>query len=236
MICPNCGTEHDAEYCPSCGQHRDAARLLPLRALAAETMGEILSLDSRVARTLKLLLLPLRLYIVVSAISIFLMAVTGYLSLEYLLEADREQVAQIVEMMGGNTNDPLFFERFESHYGTVFPIANLFSPVFLALALKAPYSRAYLHQHFVFALHTWTAINLVGTPILLSMRAIQQVAAILLLLFMATYVFLAQRRVYNGGRGALILRFGALPVMMLIATELISTAAFLSALLLASRS
>ena len=56
MICANCGNERSLSFCPHCGQSdRDYMRTLP--SLVSELLRETFELDSRMFRTLKLLVL-----------------------------------------------------------------------------------------------------------------------------------------------------------------------------------
>lgn len=89
MHCPNCGAERSSPYCSRCGQNdRDYQRALP--PLVSELLREAFELDSRLIRTLKLLLFkpgalavefsnnrrasyvsPIRLYLFVSILFFF---------------------------------------------------------------------------------------------------------------------------------------------------------------------
>ena len=50
--CANCGAEVPERYCTRCGQDRGLTPHVPLSELAGEALGEALSLDSRMGRTL----------------------------------------------------------------------------------------------------------------------------------------------------------------------------------------
>ena len=55
MHCANCGAERPGSYCSRCGQNdRDYHRALP--PLVSELLREAFELDSRLVRTLKLLM------------------------------------------------------------------------------------------------------------------------------------------------------------------------------------
>lgn len=49
--CPNCGDPSPREYCPACGQ-RNFDLHVSFRKIAGEFVGELASLDSRIARTI----------------------------------------------------------------------------------------------------------------------------------------------------------------------------------------
>ena len=94
MQCPNCGKERGVSFCAHCGQNdRDYIRSLP--ALVSDIVRETIELDSRMFRTLKLLVLrpgelsaefsrnrrasyssPVRLYLFFSLLFFFVLSVT----------------------------------------------------------------------------------------------------------------------------------------------------------------
>jgi len=94
MHCANCGAERSGAYCSRCGQNdRDYHRALP--PLVSELLREAFELDSRLVQTLKLLMFkpgalalefsrnrrasyvsPIRLYLFVSILFFFLLALT----------------------------------------------------------------------------------------------------------------------------------------------------------------
>ena len=94
--CLNCATPIIGPYCHTCGQ-KDEPRVQPIRALVVESIAEILSLDGRLWRTLRLLLSrpgfltneyiagrrstyvgPFRLYLLVSVVYFLVLALTGF--------------------------------------------------------------------------------------------------------------------------------------------------------------
>ncbi|HEX6201085.1 MAG TPA: DUF3667 domain-containing protein [Thermoanaerobaculia bacterium] len=99
--CLNCGAPLAGAFCHRCGQEA-VDRRVPLRTLAADALGDLFALDSRVLRTLRPLFLrpgflsaewcrgrrvpyvpPLRLYIFVAAVFFFVLAVTDRSGLEF---------------------------------------------------------------------------------------------------------------------------------------------------------
>lgn len=93
-VCPNCGMAVDDRFCRRCGQQVEDRRG-PLRRLLTDVLGEILSLESRLFRSLRDLffhpgrltekylagkrasqLPPMRLYLVASLIFFFLFSLT----------------------------------------------------------------------------------------------------------------------------------------------------------------
>jgi hypothetical protein len=50
--CANCGAEVPGRFCARCGQERSRSLRIPFHRLVAEVAGELLSVDSRIGRTL----------------------------------------------------------------------------------------------------------------------------------------------------------------------------------------
>src|SRR6056300_1710935 len=102
MKCANCGSEQVANYCAQCGQNdREYQRSLP--PMLWELLKETVEVDSRIARTLKLLLFvpgeltaefsrnrrasyvsPFRLYLFINVLFFLLVSVTADLSGEII--------------------------------------------------------------------------------------------------------------------------------------------------------
>ena len=91
--CKNCGADITGRYCPACGQHADVS-IPSLHKLFVEALGDLYNFDSRLWRSLGLLLFrpgrltreylegrraryvpPFRLYVVLSLTFFFLLAV-----------------------------------------------------------------------------------------------------------------------------------------------------------------
>ncbi|MXX70546.1 MAG: DUF3667 domain-containing protein [Gemmatimonadetes bacterium] len=116
-FCPNCGRERTEDFCPQCGQNdRDYARAIG--SVAGEFVRETFEVDSRLIRTLKLLLFkpgrltiefsrnrrasymsPVRLYIFASFLFFLVLSLSGTLdSPEITLRASSDQ--ELVESQG----------------------------------------------------------------------------------------------------------------------------------------
>jgi hypothetical protein len=93
MQCKNCGADVTGQYCSACGQHADVS-IPSLHKLFVEALGDLYNFDSRLWRSLRLLLLkpgrltreylegrraryvpPFRLYVVLSLTFFFVLAV-----------------------------------------------------------------------------------------------------------------------------------------------------------------
>lgn len=126
--CRNCGVSLDGRYCAYCGQE-DRPLAQPLGQWLRDLVEQVASLDSRLVRTLRLLLLhpgeatkryiagqrqpqtpPLRLYVGVSAVAIALMSITGFVQLDSLVrDLSPDQIAEIERAVGVDEfRDPEF--------------------------------------------------------------------------------------------------------------------------------
>jgi hypothetical protein len=238
----NCGTRLDEEYCPRCGQAATDVNVSFPR-FTAQFLSEAFDLDSRVARTLGPLLLspgritldyiagrrvryvhPLRLFLVVSLLYFFLLAIV---TSQALLDAGpvvddneitEEDSREVEELLGGRVmagakraaEDPRDFvgDLIESGPTVMFLVLPIF-----ALLLKLLHPRRLLVQHLVFALHVHAVLFMIMTPwVLLGAFAPEPVAdrAGWLLLYPILYTPLAMHTVYGGRWWATLLRFALL--------------------------
>lgn len=218
--CPNCGAEVLGPYCFQCGQ-RYVSHVAPLRSLFSEVLDEVFSLDNRLWRTLKMLVLrpghlteayingqqiryvsPLRLYLIFSVFYFFVAALVGrtnFLFIHFNMDESTVDLAKVLPRI-------------------MFVIVPG-----IALLLKGLYrrQRRLYAEHLIFALHVhafwfilFTLIVLIepfasqlrddGTVTLLSVTAF--ILAIPLNLANPVYLFLAMRRVYGQSRGMTFLK------------------------------
>jgi len=111
--CPNCGRFLEGEYCAGCGQRqRSYRRALP--RILAEFLGEMLELDGRVLKSVRLLVLrpggltreffadrrasylnPIRLYLASSLLFFFLLSMTSDLEFGVDRDAAPEAMSQL---------------------------------------------------------------------------------------------------------------------------------------------
>ncbi len=219
--CLNCGTALEGAFCSSCGQEaRDAIKTLP--AWIRELGEDAFQLDAKILKTLRLLLLrpgklttdylagrrqrytpPLRLYLIVSAVSIALMSAAGVMNLEDVLASTTpEEIAQLERVLGVDSlDDPGVQRRFDRRFNTLFPILNLITPLGLCLALKAIDWQRLLHAHVVFGLHlasAQVAYSLLALPIVRLPIGVVLALSMVLLVGLAIYFVIALRRVYGG--------------------------------------
>jgi len=204
--CANCGTELIGAFCHACGQERGAGAVT-LRAMVAELADEVLSLDGRFVRTFRTLLFrpgvltleylarhragyysPFRLYLLVSAAHLVLVAATGATSFFFFtVSGSGDGLGRMAALL-----PRLMF---------------VLLPVFAVLLHVLQRPRRTFVEHFVFALHFHTAAFIVATvhillvPLTTSPSALRAPAVVLdagVQLSLLLYLYLALRVVYDG--------------------------------------
>lgn len=215
--CANCGTELVGAFCHACGQEHGPGAVT-IRALVADVADEVLSLDGRLVRTFRALLFhpgvltreylagrrvgyfsPFRLYLLVSAGHLALVAATGATSFFFFtVSGTGSGTGRIVALL-----PRLMF---------------VLLPVF-AMLLHALQRRRTFAEHLVFALHFHTAAFVVATahtllvPLTTSASALRVPALVLdgaVQFYLLPYLYLSQRVVYGGSWPATLLKMALL--------------------------
>ena len=186
--CANCAAELAGPFCHACGQ---AARdpLASVRSFAAHVTADLFSLDSRVVRSLRALLLrpgaltrsylagervrhtgPLQLYLLAAALFFLVNAYRPFVAFDVRtrLVAVRMGVTHVTGHMTGGEVARLqargiSLDQFHARFDTIvqgnLPTFMAGSILLFALALLAFYRRVGYMAHVVFALH-WCAFYL----------------------------------------------------------------------------
>jgi Protein of unknown function (DUF3667) len=236
--CLDCGATLHGPFCHVCGQ-RVETRLVPLRRLVGSALDEVFGLETRVARTLRLLFRrpgaltlefwagrrarqtpPFRLYLLASLVYFLALEASGSTRFFFLNVTSTDGAGP----MGG------LVARLPR-------MMFLLLPAFAALvALLYRRSGRLYAEHVVFALHYHAAAFLI-LPIDAFMQPIAQEAlaagSVPVIAVTATlagaaqlgvlvYLFLALRRVYGGGRIGTFVRTVALFVSYLIVLVVVS--------------
>ncbi|HUS20288.1 MAG TPA: DUF3667 domain-containing protein, partial [Terriglobales bacterium] len=117
--CANCGHAPTGVHCPACGEEQPAHHDLSLRHFFHEAVHEFVHLDSRLFRTLKALLFqpgfltqeyfagrkaryfrPLRLYLVIFALSLFVFSLYRPISIyDFNRIVQQEQSGKVAQLM-----------------------------------------------------------------------------------------------------------------------------------------
>ncbi len=246
--CLNCGVPLGGAFCSNCGQDARTP-LRPLGDWLREAFRDLWGLDFRIAATLRALLLrpgeltaayargqrkpytsPFKLYLVVSAVAIALMGLTGVMRFDQVLGGmTPEQLQQLDSLLPGvELSDPVVADRFERRFSTALPILNLFTPIGVALALALLRRKDYFHLHWVFGLHV-AAAQVAYTTLFVPMMWLPEGArvalAALVLLLLAGYLFVALRKVYGGSIVSVTLTFVGLMISYFVIVNLLSIAA-----------
>jgi hypothetical protein len=216
--CLDCGEALHGEFCSRCGQ-RERPAVAPLRALVEEVAADYLTLDNRLFRTLRPLLLrpglltneylagrrtryvpPFRLYIAISVLHFVVLALSGATRFFFF------------QASGGD------FE-FASFVRLLPRLMFLLLPVF-ALLLHALYRSRLYAEHLIFALHYHAfaflvlsvdaVMQAIARPSLLAVEsgAAEGMSTVAILAatvaglaqgWVIVYLVVALRRVYGGG-------------------------------------
>lgn len=169
--CPNCGAEVSGNFCANCGQDRAAAKELTLANFARQAIPEILNIDRKFFRTLRVLLtkpgfltleylkarretytLPTQMYFVIAA-AFFLVSINLDLSTEVLLK--QPQAAASIAKKAKESGKPteLIQQQVDDTLENYIPFYTFFVVLIFALILKAFYPNWYYVEHLIFSLH-----------------------------------------------------------------------------------
>jgi hypothetical protein len=182
QTCPECNTSLMGKYCHACGERPADAHDLSLKHFIGHGIHELTHFDSKIFRTLKTLVLspgmltadylagrkkryvpPLRLYLVIFAISFFLYTRPGvslydvrvFNAASYTY-GNANGLEKNLESVAGqkHISKEMLYERFNEHWQHDVSLFQLGDVVVFALILAAVNWRRYLVEHLVFSLHT----------------------------------------------------------------------------------
>ncbi len=225
-LCLECGGPLSGKFCSQCGA-KNRPPLRPLHHWLRDLGRQVAVLDIRLLRTLPRLFFspgrltaeyvagrrlaytsPVRLYIAASAVVLAVMSLLGVSDLGALLANQTEEdIAALEEVLGADLRDPAYQARFNRRMDTIYPIANLLSPVAIMLMLKLVYWRRYLQEHLAFGCHYGTFLSVIGVPLLTGEGIAHPIVVSLVAIVSLFYLLVALRRVYGGGWVGLIARF-----------------------------
>ncbi len=173
-FCPNCGTalQKDWNFCSQCGQERSVAQELTLGNFVRSAIPDILNIDGKFFRTVRLLLtkpgfltleylqakkasytLPTQLYFVIAAAFFFVS-----INLDFSTDVLYQQVPQLAELItqkAQENNMPIEIikQRIDNTLENFIPLYTFFMVIMFALCLKVLYPHWYYVEHLVFSLH-----------------------------------------------------------------------------------
>lgn len=183
--CPNCGEEVTGNFCANCGQDRNAAKELTLANFTRQAIPEILNIDRKFFRTIRILLtkpgfltleylqarretytLPTQMYFVVAAL-FFIVTTNLDVGTEALVKIP--VVAERIEKKAKDNKQPVEFVRqqIDDTLENYIPFYTFFIVVLFAAFLKLMYKNWYYVEHLIFSLHFITVFLLLWILLIL---------------------------------------------------------------------
>lgn len=226
--CPSCGEPLAGEYCHACGERRPDPRRLSARHFFGEMTEDVLDVDSRALRSLRLLVArpgfltleyiagrrrpylgPLRMYLTVFAALLFvtLLAPKGAPTPRNgLVDGFRRVIHQVAVRRGISdaAAEKAVSDATTQHVAWISVLIPLVFAAFLFAAFHR--RRRWFGEHLVFAIHYGTinfllALALIPFTLLLQRGtpAASVILGALALIPLAVYTAIAVRRVYGTG-------------------------------------
>jgi hypothetical protein len=216
--CPNCGATRTGHFCANCGQK--AAPVAPtLGHFARELVHEVLNVDGKIFRSLRLLLtrpgfltreifagrrasyvLPLRLYLVASVLSFAFAAAFGnYDAVNVQYTTDAGETVDLVQVERAAEAERIVTEALNVWLPrAMFVLVPLFAALIMLFRHKGGHTYP---QHLYFALHlhaAWFFANAVGSlGEAISLSYVAPAVGTVTLLYMVGYFPVAFRYVYE---------------------------------------
>jgi hypothetical protein len=186
--CPECGIPLLGKHCHECGGKLPNPHDLTIKHFLHEGLHEFTHLDSKIFRTLRMLIsspgtltveylagrkrryvLPLRLFILVFALNFFLYTRPGVALYDVhallSLSSQRAVAEQLLEHRAEKLHQSkeAVFEKINEHWqhnASLFQLGDVF---FFAVALAVINRRRYFGEHLIFSLHTFSFTLLFGS-------------------------------------------------------------------------
>lgn len=237
LPCPSCGATGTLAFCPQCGEHAVHEGDLSLPHLTHDFLHEFTHLDGKIWRTLRALLLqpglltseywagrrglwirPLRLFLVISALTLFLApALTGPLGLRTSVTPQGDYI------VGASTRPGAVATPIDQELSHRISRIYLTSRYLSLAVLAATMWLAYRRRQPLYGAHLIAAMNFYSFGYLVSgaLAWIGPVSQIAIPFCLFVYLVLSLRRIY--AQGWLLTFFKSLPVYfsMLLAEMLI---------------
>src|SRR5262245_32123464 len=238
--CPNCSAELTQEYCATCGQWRIRPDDLSAQRFFRELFDEVANLEVKfkTVRTLRGLtipgwltaeylagrrqryLTPFKVYLVCAAI-FFLSAPLAGFNLASLIESDRSGTVGRLASARVADNDPqrpLLNARFDAGVQSVYTIAVGIEAIVLAVMLQLLFRK----QHWPYGAHLVFALHFVAFMYLLTIGAgaahrlgmSTDFAATVGYALLVPYLVFALKRVYPESMASILVKAGALILLV----------------------
>lgn len=238
--CPNCSADLTQEYCANCGQRQIRPDDLSARRFLRDLFDEVANLEKKfkTVRTLRGLakpgwltveylggrrqpyLTPFSVYLVCAAIFFLLAPLAGF-NLASLVESDRSgTVGRLASARVADTDPlrPLFDARFDARVQSVYTIAVGIEAIVIGVMLQMLFRK---HDwpygaHLVFALHYVAFMYLlaIGAGAAHGLGLSTDLGAEVGYLLLVPYLVVALKRVYAESTGVILLKAGALMLVV----------------------
>jgi hypothetical protein len=186
--CPECAAPLVGEYCHRCGEKLPDAHDLALKHFLHHGLHELTHLDSKIFRTLRALVfrpglltveyltgrrkryvLPLRLFLVIFALNLFLYTRPGVAlyDIRFITTAN-PQTKSFADLLERNASKrhmtkDAFVDQINEHWQHNASLFQLMDVFFFAVCLAVLNWRRYFVEHLIFALHTLSFSLLIGS-------------------------------------------------------------------------
>jgi hypothetical protein len=186
--CPECGAQLVGRYCHRCGQKLPDPHDLTMKHFLHHGLHELTHFDSKIFRTVQALLfrpglltveylagrrkryvLPLRLFLVIFALNLFLYTRPGVAlyDIHFIISANPQGkvLDKQLEHAAGkrNMSKEALFDRINEHWQHNVSLFQLGDVFFFAVWLAVLNWRRYFVEHLIFALHTLSFSLLFGS-------------------------------------------------------------------------
>lgn len=207
-LCRNCASPLVGEFCHNCGQEHSSA-ILPLGEVIEDVIGEYITFDSKIFRSIKPLLfkpgfltteyiagkrasylLPSRMYLVVAVIFFFLAGRYDPVTLEKNYENAEAEIATV--MKEKNLSRVEVEVRFDNAISSVLATGVLSMIPIFTLFLKLLFPKRFITEHLVFSFHFFSFVLLCLIPGLF-----YEPLNVMLLVVIGIYLTIALRRNYQ---------------------------------------
>jgi hypothetical protein len=229
-LCPECGIELQGRYCHECGARQPDHHDLELGHFLHHALHEVTHLDSKIFRTSRALVLepglltteylagrkqryflPLRLFLVIFAVNLFLYTRPGVSTydMRFLAKNDRGLVQRKLEQAAAKRQLTMeeLSDRINMHWEKDLSLLQFGDVFFFAVVAAIVFHnrRRYFVEHLIFSLHILSFVLLLGTIPWLYYALVGLHPTFLVLglssIVYVLYLHKATTRVYNATKG-----------------------------------
>jgi hypothetical protein len=219
--CANCGTPvAEGDFCSKCGQE-NTDKIVPLKEFVLDIFDEFFSIDTKITRSLKPLLLkpgfltkeyimgrrvnyllPSRMYFIISVVFFFLV--------QNFDPVGADTAQDFLKERGIDYMNPAIVEKFNAEVADKLPTFLLTAIPLFALFLKLLYfrSKRFFVEHLIFSFHFYSFVLIGIVPTLfIKMQPLQDILAYAAIMaFPLFYLFVAFKKVYEQNTAKTLLK------------------------------